>query len=107
MTQVDREHERPGGFYILHNNRDQAGETSRHLKWAVAVRHVSCLTIYGQFDVHADTLSDDPSPLRSSVANDTMELRERAFRAGLWTVSAYGLDLFARFVTTLVMTRLL
>jgi O-antigen/teichoic acid export membrane protein len=36
-----------------------------------------------------------------------MELRERAFRAGLWTVSAYGLDLFARFVTTLVMTRLL
>jgi O-antigen/teichoic acid export membrane protein len=36
-----------------------------------------------------------------------MELRQRAFRAGLWTVGAYGLDLVARFVTTLVMTRLL
>jgi O-antigen/teichoic acid export membrane protein len=36
-----------------------------------------------------------------------MELRERAFRAGLWTVGHYGLDLGIRLVTTLVMTRLL
>src|SRR5216684_2221258 len=36
-----------------------------------------------------------------------MQLRERALRAGLWTVASYGLDLGIRLVSTLVMTRLL
>jgi O-antigen/teichoic acid export membrane protein len=36
-----------------------------------------------------------------------MQLRERALRAGLWTVGAYGLDLGTRLLSTLVMTRLL
>lgn len=36
-----------------------------------------------------------------------MELRKRALRAALWTVGAYGLDLAARLLSTLVMTRLL
>jgi O-antigen/teichoic acid export membrane protein len=36
-----------------------------------------------------------------------MQLRERALRAGLWTVGAYGLDLATRLLSTLVMTRLL
>jgi O-antigen/teichoic acid export membrane protein len=36
-----------------------------------------------------------------------MTLRDRAFRAGLWTVGHHGLDLVIRLASTLVLTRLL
>jgi len=47
---------------------------------------------------------DIPSP---PATNTTLKLRERALRAGVWTVGAYGLDLGTRLLSTLVMTRLL
>jgi O-antigen/teichoic acid export membrane protein len=36
-----------------------------------------------------------------------MTLRQRTVRAGIWTVASYGVELSTRFVTNLIMTRLL
>src|SRR5664280_1907754 len=44
-------------------------------------------------------LNETPSPV--------IRLRDRALKAGVWTLGAYGFDLSARLISNLVMARLL